>query len=90
MTNNAVIGGDFHLKTKTPHVCTAIAFGVRHENQYDYTRLKSAYERPVKNYVNNLNEMNTLTKAHVRATPTSPVCFSAPGGEKESVSNVKK
>ena len=50
--------------------------------------LRSTYERPVKSYINNQNTMNNLTKAHVRATPTSPVCFSTPGGDKESVNNV--
>jgi hypothetical protein len=87
MTNSAVIGGDFHWKTKTPQVCTAIAFecDVRIT---DYEMLRSTCERPVKRYINNLNKMNNLTKAHVRATPTSPVCFSTPGGDKESVNNV--
>jgi hypothetical protein len=87
MTNNAVIRGDFRWKAKTPQVCTAIAFECDMRIT-DCAMLRSTYERPVKSYINNQDTMNNLTKAHVRATPTSPVCFSTPGGDKESVNNV--
>jgi hypothetical protein len=84
MTNNAVIGGDLQRKTKTQKVCTAIAFECA-MRVIDCSVLETTHKRPV-NCIRDLKKV-ILTYTHVRATPTSPICFKAPG-KRRNVSNV--